>query len=188
MSERTMEKARQVVHRLSEGYFAEGGDNDPDSPIDREDLDALHDLVRTAEASVRRELEASGAGEDVRELVAREVFALDEDWRREYWLQFRREFTRQAQAYYDTADRILALLRTPRGEWEAEPVAWRVEFRPRGEIEWQRLGTYDYPDIAEDRALILSSSGRMECRIVPLYPAEAYNEAHAARRSKGGRA
>ena len=47
MSERTIEKARQVVHRLSEWYFAEGGDNDPDSPIDREDLDALHDLVRT---------------------------------------------------------------------------------------------------------------------------------------------
>lgn len=46
MSERTMEKARTVVHRLSEWYFAEGGDNDPDSPIDREDLDALHELVR----------------------------------------------------------------------------------------------------------------------------------------------
>ena len=45
MSERTIEKARQVVHRLSEWYFAEGGDNDPDSPIDREDLDVLHDLV-----------------------------------------------------------------------------------------------------------------------------------------------
>jgi len=53
MSERTMEKARQVVHRLSEWYFAEGGDNDPDSPIDREDLDALHELVRTAEATLR---------------------------------------------------------------------------------------------------------------------------------------
>src|SRR5690606_19578582 len=93
MSERTIEKARQVVHRLSEWYFAGGGDNDPDSPIDREDLDALHDLVRTAEATaemerrqagayadvaavVRRELEAPGAGEDVRERVAREVFAL----------------------------------------------------------------------------------------------------------------
>jgi len=144
---------------------------------------------------------------DVRERVAREVFTLDADWRREYWDQFRRDFPRQAQAYYDTADRILGLFRTPRGEEEAEPVAWRVEFRPRGEIEWQRLGTYDYPDIAEERALILSRSGRMECRIVPLYPAvpsseaqgedrwedvvfgpitEAYNEAHAARRSEGG--
>src|SRR5690606_3929895 len=109
MSERTMEKARQVVHRLSEWYFAEGGDNDPDSPIDREDLDALHDLVRTAEATaemerrqagayadvaavVRRELEAPGAGEDVRERVAREVFRLDAAWRRGSVDQFRRDW------------------------------------------------------------------------------------------------
>jgi len=56
---------------------------------------------------------------DVRERVAREVFALDANWRREYWDQFRRDFPRQAQAYYDTADRILALLRAPRGEGEA---------------------------------------------------------------------
>jgi len=123
---------------------------------------------------------------DVRELVAREVFALDEDWRREYWDQFRRDFPRQAQAYYDTADRIRALFSTPRGEGEVEPVAWRVEFRPRGEIEWQWLGTYDYPDIAEDRALIVSSSGRIECRIVPLYPAVPSSEAHDARRIEGG--
>src|SRR5690606_23031345 len=136
MSERTMEKARQVVYRLSEGYFAEGGDNDPDSPIDREDLDALHELVRTAKATaemerrqagayaavaavVRRELEAPCAGEDVRERVAREVFTLDADWRREYWLQFRREYPLQAGVYYDTADRILAIVRTPRCDEEA---------------------------------------------------------------------
>lgn len=92
MSERTMEKARQVVHRLSEWYFAEGGDNDPDSPIDREDLDALHDLVRTAEATaemerrqagayaavaavVRRELEAPATGEDVRHELVSGVYA-----------------------------------------------------------------------------------------------------------------
>src|SRR5690554_543919 len=55
---------------------------------------------------------------DVRERVAREVFTLDADWRREYWDQFRRAFPRQAQAYYDTADRILGLFRTPRGEGE----------------------------------------------------------------------
>src|SRR5690606_41774166 len=108
MSERTMEKAWQVVHRLSEWYFAEGGDNDPDSPIDREDLDALHDLVRTAEATaemerrqagayadvaavVLRELEAPGAGADVRERGAREVSALDAGWRRGYAAPLRRE-------------------------------------------------------------------------------------------------
>jgi len=96
------------------------------------------------------------------------------------------ESNTKRKLYFNVADRIMAILRTPRGEGEAEPVAWRVEFRPRGEIEWQRLGTYDYPDIATDRALILSSSGRMECRIVPLYPAGAYNEAHAARRGEGG--
>jgi hypothetical protein len=67
---------------------------------------------------------AAMAGEDttadVRERVAREVFTLDADWRREYWDQFRRDFPRQAQAYYDTADRILAILPTPRGEGEAD--------------------------------------------------------------------
>lgn len=99
MSERTMEKARQVVHRLSEWYFAEGGDADPDSPIDRADLDALHELVRIAEATaemerrqagayadvaavVRRELDAPGAGEDVRERVAADA---DEIWY--HWIE-----------------------------------------------------------------------------------------------------
>src|SRR5690606_12738351 len=193
MSERTMEKARQVVYRLSEWYFAEGGDNDPDSPIDREDLDALHDLVRTAEATaemerrqagayadvaavVRRELEAPGAGEDVRERVAREVFALDADWRRGYWDQFRRDCPRQAQAYYDTADRILGLCRAPRGEGEAEPVAWRVEYRRRGDgdARWYHLSTYTNEMDARERAKHAEGAMRvLECRIIPLYAAPA---------------
>src|SRR5690606_29234745 len=193
MSERTMEKARQVVYRLSEWYFAEGGDNDPDSPIDREDLDALHDLVRTAEATaemerrqagayadvaavVRRELEAPGAGEDVRERVAREVFALDADWRRGYWDQFRRDCPRQAQAYYDTADRILGLCRAPRGEGEAEPVAWRVEYRRRGDgdARWYHLSTYANEMDARERAKHAEAAMRvLECRIIPLYASPA---------------
>src|SRR5690606_23086450 len=191
MSERTIEKSWQVVHRLSEWYFAGGGDNDPDSPIDREDLDALHDLVRTAEATaemerrqagayadvaavVLRELDAPGAGEDVRGRVARAGVALDADWRRGYWDQFRRDCPRQAQAYYDTADRILGLCRAPRGEGEAEPVAWRVEYRRRGDgdARWYHLSTYTNEMDARERAKHAEGAMRvLECRIIPQHAA-----------------
>lgn len=89
MSERTMEKARQVVHRLSEWYFAEGGDNDPDSPIDREDLDALHDLVRTAEATAEMERCHCGGDAEI-ERLRREVEEVRAQVDREAWDDARR--------------------------------------------------------------------------------------------------
>jgi len=123
---------------------------------------------------------------DVRERVAREVFTLDADWRREYWDQFRRDFPRQAQAYYDTADRILDLLRTPRGEGEAgadieahgqeEPVAWLVERRGVEMFGWHPV----YVDLgrqhAENIARVMRD-GEWDARIVPLYRAALRSEA-----------
>ena len=60
------------------------------------------------------------AGEDVRERVAREVFAWEHgrrgaaaEWIRAQW---QGETPKRRAMYFDLADRILALLRTPRGE------------------------------------------------------------------------
>lgn len=44
----THEKARQVLHRMSEWYFGAGGDGSPNPPFDREDLEILRDAVEVA--------------------------------------------------------------------------------------------------------------------------------------------
>jgi len=118
---------------------------------------------------------------DVRERVAREVFTLDADWRREYWDQFCRDFPRIAQAYYDTADRILALRRTPRAEEEA----WCAFLDALGDFE-NAANLWVDPEgpSAEDMAQLDRARQRViECgRALAGLPSTE----DAARRSEGG--
>ena len=100
-----------------------------------------------------------------RELVAREVFALDADWRREYWSQFRREYPVQAGVYYDTADRILAIVRTPRDEGQA----WRAFLDALDEFEAAAASLWADPagPNAEDMERLSQSRERViECALV----------------------
>jgi hypothetical protein len=76
------------------------------------------------------------------------------------------------------ADRILALLRTPRGEGDVKPLAWRVEYRGRTGGEWEYLNTYDLVEVAKEKVERMRRGGvRLEYRIVPLYPAAFRSEA-----------
>jgi len=81
-----------------------------------------------------------------------------------------------APAAYAAADRILALLRTPRGEGEAKALAWRVEYRQRGvgDARWYHLSTYANEMDARERAKHAEAAMRvLECRIIPLYASPA---------------
>src|SRR5690606_13412147 len=96
-----------------------------------------------------------GAMSERRELVAREVFALDADWRREYWDQFRRDFARQAQAYYDTADRILAIVREDAMEvTQHAPADVRERVARECGEEAERLGRWYGDGYAKARSLL----------------------------------
>lgn len=198
MSERTMEKARQVVHRLSEWYFAEGGDNDPDSPIDREDLDVLHDLVRTPRGegeAWRAFLDALDEFEAAANLWVDPEGPSAEDMAR---------LDRARQRVIECA-RALATIR-PEAQGEEEPVAWLVERRGVEMFGWHPVHVYLGKQNAENVAQVLRD-GEWDVSVVPLYRAtrrseaqgedrwedlvfgpivEAYNEAHAARRGEGG--
>jgi len=83
---------------------------------------------------------------DVRERVAREVylweatrFGADESWALRRW---REESNTRRELYFNVADRILALLRTPRGEGEAAAMsanlARALAAMQAAWIEWRR--------------------------------------------------
>jgi len=119
---------------------------------------------------------------DVREQVAKEVYVCEhvrrgaeESWARQRW---QTETDGVRDLYFETADRILALLRTPRGEGDVKPLAWRVEYRGRTGGEWEYLNTYDLVEVAKEKVERMRRGGvRLEYRIVPLYPAAFRSEA-----------
>lgn len=47
----TRERAIKALHRLSEWFFAHGGDSSVDKPIYREDIDALHEVILASPSS-----------------------------------------------------------------------------------------------------------------------------------------
>src|SRR5690606_20388995 len=147
---------------------------------------------------------------DVRERVAKEVylweatrFGAAESWALRSWEQ---ESNTRRELYFNVADRILALLRAPRGEGEASGLAECIitcmgcgqDFDPhddaqaryheaacevvdhepaRGESERRPRGA----------ALRSEAQGEDRWEVLVFGPIiEAYNEAHAARRGEGG--